>query len=173
MDSHRLFVARVVVAIEERWFAPGTGGPPVRSERRHLVESFLFAAPDAEAAYEVAAGWLPGFSDSNHDGRGEETALFALGLHQLEELIPRLGELPSAAQEHYGIDLGLYDPDDVDADGVPLVRTREQLEVFLSPSSHRREEEGQIRFPADEGGIQDVEFDRPGPRHPPPLTPPS
>jgi hypothetical protein len=139
LKEQRLFVVQVVVAHEQQWFAPGTGGPPVRRERRHYVESRLFAAPDAETAYRIACDWLPGFSDANRDGPGDLTEIFAIGLHQLEELLPRLGELPSAVKEVYGIDVGLYDPSAVDAEGEPLVRARDQLDVFRFPTPGRRD----------------------------------
>jgi len=134
MGGVRLFVLQVVMAQEEQWFAPGTGGPPIRSERRHYIESTLVAAPDAEEAYRLARESLRGYSDANHDGRGELTRYFALGIHQLEELIERPDDLPAAVRGLYGVNLGLYDPAEVDADGVPLVRDRDQLQAFRHPT---------------------------------------
>ncbi|QEG30926.1 hypothetical protein GobsT_57440 [Gemmata obscuriglobus] len=118
--SDRMFVMQVVVAVEGLWFAPGTDGPPVRSQRRHRIDAQLFAAPDAEAAYRTAVAWLPGFSDKNHDGPGESTRMFAIGLHQLEEVLPRRSELSTAVGEPYGVDVGGYAPSDVDSDGVSV-----------------------------------------------------
>jgi hypothetical protein len=134
----RLFVVQVVMVQEEQWFAPEISGPPTRSERRHYVESSLFAAPDAEAAYEMVCESLRGYSDANHDGPGDRTEYFALGLHQLEELTERLADLTEAVQGPYGLEIGLYDPADADAAGVPLVRARDQLEVFRRPRSPLR-----------------------------------
>ncbi len=128
--GERLFVVQVVVAVEDQWFAPGTDGPPVRAERRHHLDAHLFAAADAEAAYRTAAGWLPGFADANHDGPGDLTRVFAVGLHQLEEVFPRRAELSAAVDELYGVDVGGFDPCAVDAAGVPLVRAKDELEVF-------------------------------------------
>lgn len=128
--GERLFVAQVVVAVEDQWFAPGTDGPPVRAERRHRIEAYLFSAADAEAAYRTAVEWLAGFSDANHDGPGDLTRIFPIGLHQLEDVMPRVAELPTAVQELYGVDVGGYDPAAVDAHGVPRVRGRDELEVF-------------------------------------------
>ena len=135
MGELKLFVSQVVMVQEEQWFAPGTSGPPIRSERRHYVESSLFAASDAERAFEMACEALRGCSDANHDGPGDRTEYFALGLHQLEELTERLADLAEAVRGPNGLGVGLYDPADVDADGVPLVRQRERLEVFQLPSS--------------------------------------
>lgn len=81
--GERLFVVQVVVAVEDQWFAPGTDGPPVRTERRHHVAAHLFAAADEEAAYRTAVGWPPGFSGANHDGPGDLTRLFTVGFYQL------------------------------------------------------------------------------------------
>jgi hypothetical protein len=130
MIGPRLFVAQVVVVEENQWFAPGTSGPPIRRERRLYIHSSLFAAHDADEAYRTICDWLPGFSDANHDGPGDLTSYFAIGLHELEEVLPRLDELPTALAERYWLDVGVYDPAAVDADGVPLVRARDQLEVF-------------------------------------------
>lgn len=126
----RLFVVQVVVAIEDQWFAPDTDGPPIRVERRHHIAAHLFAAPNPDLAYLLATDWLPGFTDTNRDGPGDLTKIFPLGLHQLEEVLPRLTELPTAVCELYGVDVGGFDPSDVDVVGVPLVRTRNELEVF-------------------------------------------
>ena len=144
--GERLFVAQVVVAVEDQWFAPGTDGPPVRAERRHRIEAYLFAAADAEAAYRTAVEWLPGFSDANHDGPGNLTRIFAIGLHQLENVLPRVTDLPTAVQEQYGVDVGGYDPAAVVAHGVPQVRGRDELDVFrvqqlLRPSGEAVEAE--------------------------------
>jgi hypothetical protein len=66
----------------------------------------LFAAADAEAAYRVACEWLPGFADANHDGPGDRTKIFALGVHQIEEVLPAPDDLPAAVRELYGVDVG-------------------------------------------------------------------
>ena len=128
--GERLFVMQVVVAVEDQWFAPGTAGPPIRAERRQYIDAHLFAADDEDGAYRTAVDWLPGFSDSNHDGPGDLTRMFAVGLHQLEEVSPRVADLSTAVREVYGVDVGGYDPSAVDAAGIPRVRAREELEVF-------------------------------------------
>lgn len=130
MDGQRLFVLQVVMVREEQWFAPETGGPPIRSEQSHYIQSSLFAATDAEEAYRLAQDSMPGYSDANHDGDGDLTRYFALGIHQLEELPERPADLPEAVRGTYGVDVGLYDPAAVDSEGVPLVRPRDQLEAF-------------------------------------------
>jgi hypothetical protein len=138
MGGLRLFVVQVVMVQEERWFAPGTSGPPIRSGRRYYVESTLFAAVDAEAAYRMAEESLRGYSDANHDGPGDLTRYFALGIHQLEALVEPPADLPEAVQRPYGVGVGLYDPAEVDAEGIPRIRTRDQLEIFQDPSSSAR-----------------------------------
>ena len=79
-----------------------------------------------------------GYSDANHDGPGDLTSYFALGIHQLEELTESPVDLPEAVRRPYGVDLGLYDPADVDAQGIPLIRSRDQLDVFQQPSPSAR-----------------------------------
>lgn len=137
MNDRRLFVVQVVVVEENLWFAPGTDGPAIRTERSYRFASQLFAAEDAEAAYRLACEWPPGFSDANHDGPGDLTRILAMGLHELEEILPRECELASAVREFYGVDVGLYDPRAVDGDGVPPVRVRDQLSAFRMPAAHR------------------------------------
>ncbi len=134
----RLFAAQFVVAEENQWFAPDTSGPAIRSERRHHIAGQLFTATDEEDAYRKAIEWVPGFSDSNHDGPGDLTQIFAVGLHQLEELIPGAGELIAALRQPYGADIGTFDPLDVDDAGVPRVRSRDELEVFRRPGAVNR-----------------------------------
>ncbi len=128
--GNRLFVVQVVVVVEDQWFDSGADCPPTRFERQYHIDAFLFAATDEEAAYCTAVGWLPGFSDVNHDGHGDLTQMFAVGLHQLEEVTHRRDQLSAAVGEVYGVDLGGFDPGDVDATGVPRIRDREELEVF-------------------------------------------
>jgi hypothetical protein len=133
----RLFVLQVVVVIEEQWFAPGTTGPPIRTERAYRIEDCLFAAADENAAYCIACEWVGGledqrgggFADANHDGPGDLTRIFALGIHQLEE-IPLVTSFDEQLHESYGVHLPGFYLGDVDADGVPLVRSKEELEVF-------------------------------------------
>jgi hypothetical protein len=134
MGGQRLFVLQVVMAQEDLWFAPDTDGPPIRSRRQHYIESALFAAKDAEEAYRLAQESLRGYSDANHDGSGDLTRFFALGIHQLEELIERPEDLPVAVCGPYGVQLGLHHLADVGAEGVPLIRPREQLDAFKYPS---------------------------------------
>jgi hypothetical protein len=128
--SRRLFIGQFVVAEENQWFAEGTDGPPRRSERRYRVESQLFAAVDAEAAYLMAQSWLESFSDSNHDGPGDLTTMFAIGLHEIEELPCAPQDLQSAVRECYGVDVGRFDLRAVDQLGVPLIRSKLDLDVF-------------------------------------------
>ena len=86
----------------------------------------MFAAADAEAAYRVACEWLPGFEDANHDGRGDRTRMFAVGIHQIEDVLREVREL-------YGVDVGGYDQVAVDPAGVPRVRAKAELAIFLHP----------------------------------------
>jgi hypothetical protein len=133
MANERLFVLQVVMAIEEQWFAESfeIGKEPVfdRIERRFYIDELLFAAHDEEDAYRTAVGWLEGFSDANHDGDGDITRYFAIGIHQLEE-VARVSEVAEKAHDPYGISLPGFYLGDVDSGGAPLVRQKEELEVF-------------------------------------------
>lgn len=131
MPKDRLFVLQVVVAIEELWFAESREGPPTRTARYHRIDDFLFAAAHEDDAFRIVSEWLAndGFSDSNHDGEGDLTRIFAVGIHQLEE-VARTSEVLEMAHEPYGIALPGFYLGDVDVGGVPVVRQKEELTVF-------------------------------------------
>jgi hypothetical protein len=110
----------VVIVIEEVWFAPGDwGGTPARAERVYAVGMHLFLAADEDGAYAEAQGWIDSgaFSDANHDGAGDRTHIFALGLHQLEE-VGTFRRLPAEIREPGGVELPGISLADVDGDGV-------------------------------------------------------
>ena len=131
MDNHRLFVAQVVSAIEEQWFAPGTDGPPIRTQRMYGIEQTLFAATDEEDAYRIVSRWLEqgNYADMNHDGDGDLTRYFGIGIHQLEE-VETLDAFPAAVRDISGVSLPEFSLAHVDRNGVPIVREKDQLEVF-------------------------------------------
>lgn len=131
MANDRLFVLQVVIAIEERWFAACGNATPIRVEREYRIDNSLFAAADEEAAFQKAQAWVTSnaFADDNHDGPGDVTRIWAIGIHQLEE-VARIEEVAGMAREIYGLDLPGFYLGDVDANGVPLVRKKEELEVF-------------------------------------------
>ena len=131
MDKHRLFVAQVVSAIEEQWFAPGTDGPPIRTRRMYGIEQTLFAATDEENAYRIVRGWLEqgNYADMNHDGDGDLTRYFGIGIHQLEE-VETLDAFAAAVRDISGVSLPEFSLAEVDRNGVPIVREKDQLEVF-------------------------------------------
>jgi len=131
MAFDRLFVVQVVVAIEEQWFGESREEPPIRSARRYRIDEFLFAAADVDVAFGIASEWLANdaFSDSNHDGEGDLTRIFAIGIHQLEE-VTRLSEVAEKTHDVYGIALPGFYLGDVDSGRIPRVRQKEELEVF-------------------------------------------
>lgn len=131
MTYDRLFVLQVVIAIEEQWFADHAKGPPARTTRSHQIADHLFAAADEDDAFRIASEWLASdsFSDSNHDGEGDLTCIFAIGIHQLEE-VSRLSQIAEQSHELYGIELPGFFLRDVDSSGVPIVRQKDELEVF-------------------------------------------
>ena len=131
MPYDRLFVLQVVVAIEEQWFAEGCEGLPTRTERRYAIDHSLFAATDEDDAFLKSSEWLTNnaFSDDNHDGEGDLTRMFAIGIHQLEE-VSRLSDIAEKTHEMYGIALPGFYLGDLDSSGVPLLRPKEELEVF-------------------------------------------
>ena len=131
----RLYVAQYVMVYEDQWFAPDTDGPPIRSEKCYRVVSQLYAATHAEEAYRLAVSWLPGMRDSSHDGDGDLLLEYSTGLHQIEEVTSGGDDLQLALRDDYGVEVGRYDPRDVDADGMPTVRAKSELEIFRGYNS--------------------------------------
>jgi hypothetical protein len=128
--SDRLFVLQVVVIHEHLWFCPFSEDVE-RTERDYTIDQLLFAAFDEETAYNQAVNWLArdGFSDSHHDGRGDRTNVSGAGIHQLEEIVSR-GHFPREVENLYGVHLPGFDPECRDSKGMPVVRQKENLEVF-------------------------------------------
>jgi hypothetical protein len=135
--QRRLFVAQAVQVAESQWFAPGAsyGHPsddgdlrPVRLERHHYIEVFLFPADDAEDAYQKALQCAQNESDVNYDPPGNRNVCYTLGLHELEEYI-LADDFATDLQRGYTL-ITRIAPADVNAEGIPLVRSKEELEVF-------------------------------------------
>lgn len=70
-----------------------------------------------------------GFSDAHHDGAGDLTVQSSVGIHQLVE-VASLTNIASESQELYGVGLPGFCPTDVDPDGKPTVRQKDDLEIF-------------------------------------------
>jgi hypothetical protein len=138
----RLFVAQIVIVIEEQWL--GSGAKVVRTETSYAIHSQMLSAIDEESAYEKVKGWLDneGFSDSNHDGAGDMTKMYALGIHQIEEIVS-LDELVEAAAGPYGVDLPVFSLAAVDKkSGAPTVSEKRDLEIFRLLEFSRGPEHG-------------------------------
>lgn len=137
MPEQRLFVAQAVQVAESQWFAPGTdyGHPskdgdirPIRVERHHYIEIFLFPAKDEEDAYRKALEWAANESDVNYDPPGNRNVWYTLGLHELEEYRGSKN-LNSPENGAYAV-ITSVSPEYRDPEGVPLVRTKNELELF-------------------------------------------
>jgi hypothetical protein len=126
----RLFVAQVIIVIEQQWLDTTTYILN-RIERKHSIQDLLFAAEDEEDAYKIVYGWIEGesFSDRNHDGIGDVTRIFALGIYNLTEIDP-LSQLQAKTHDIYGVDLPGFYIGDLDSQGIPVIKQKEELEVF-------------------------------------------
>jgi hypothetical protein len=126
----RLFVAQVIIVIEQQWLDTTTYILN-RTERKHSIQDLLFAAEDEEDAYKIVYGWIEGesFSDGNHDGIGDVTRIFALGIYNLTEIDP-LSQLQAKTHDIYGVDLPGFYIGDLDSQGIPVIKQKEELEVF-------------------------------------------
>ena len=126
----RLFVLQIVVVHEDQWLKPETE-IVLRVDRQYSIEAMLFAAADEHDAYNTATDWMAsnGFSDAHHDGRGDRTRIYSVGIHQLEE-IATIGDFADRSRGTYGLDLPGFWLADIDSDGVPAVRQKDDLEAF-------------------------------------------
>ncbi len=128
--AQRLFCAQIVILMEDLWFAPQSD-LVTRSEAKYQLACQIIMALDAEDAYKKVKSWIDGngFSDSNHDGLGDLTRFSTLGIHEIEE-IDSLPDLRKSLADLYGTYLPVFNLWDVDEQGRPLIRSKEQLEIF-------------------------------------------
>jgi hypothetical protein len=121
----RFFVAQIVVMLEDKWF---DGSKLIKSEKSYAIHSQLFAAENEDKAYEKVADWLQneGFSDSNHDGPGDLTEMSAMGIHQIDEIVP-LDQFEVAAKDIYGVSLTVFST----ATPPTVIKDKTELEIFL------------------------------------------
>lgn len=128
----RLFVLQVVIAHENQWFKPETN-VVLRTERQYSIDAMLFAAADEHDAYKTATDWLENdcFSDANCDGCGDITRIFSVGIHQLEE-VASLSDFADKSRDTYGLELPNFSLADIDSDGKPRVRQKDELQAFWS-----------------------------------------
>jgi len=87
VSQERLFVAQAAQVSEAQWFAPDAdfGHPseddelrPIRVERHHYIEIFVFPAADEEDAYRQALQWAENESDVNYDPPSDRNVWYAL-----------------------------------------------------------------------------------------------
>lgn len=126
----RIFVAQIVIAVEDQWL--NSKSEVVRSEKSYAIHSQMLSGDDEESAFLRVQSWLDneGFSDTNNDGAGDRTRMYALGIHELEEVV-QLSQLAEALEGPYGVDLPVISLKNVDtASGAPVVREKRDLEVF-------------------------------------------
>jgi hypothetical protein len=68
-----LYYAHFVIVEENQWLNRSAPHDVIREEKRHRVETQLFAASDAEEAYIRAVDMISGFEDAHNDGpRGQD-----------------------------------------------------------------------------------------------------
>ena len=130
MNQQKVYLAQYVVVTEERWFQSPDFDHPVRIERSGRVHSVIFTSSDAEDAFCKASSWIDGFEDANHDGPGDLSLMTAVGIHDIEQICDDPHFLPEKLADVYGLDVGVFDPVQVDEDGIPLVREKDQLSIF-------------------------------------------
>ena len=137
MTKTNLYLAQIVGVTEEQWFENGYHSSPlIRSKKTYHLHQTLYAFPDAETAYQRIKEWVDGDSDCNHDGEGDLTRFYNLGIHEIELLSSSLEDLsedlPKQAKD-YGFSFGTFNITDVDENGIPLIRKKQDLEIFRRP----------------------------------------
>ena len=147
MNADRLFVSQIVIVREEQWHEwheNDNTTTVLRVQKHYHVNQHLFSATDEESAYRMVSGWIQdgGFSDANHDGPGDLTRYYAIGIHDLEE-IESLDNFTGKVREIYGVCLPVISFDACDGDRIPRIKTKEQLEVFRLLNLHKRRRDGE------------------------------
>ena len=107
-----LYVAHFLLKDESVWLEDQQPYDVTRREERHFVASQLFAAGDAEAAYSLAVGMLPGLGDANHDGPGHRRNVEPVGIFDLDEVVVAT-QVETELNGPYGIDVGVLFVDEL------------------------------------------------------------
>lgn len=121
-----LYVANFVKIIENIWFANTEPYEVIRRTEEYFIESFLFAASNADMAFDRASEMIGSLSDANNDGPGDRTNIRCLGIHQLEKIDLFGLSFDEAVRDVYGLDVGRVTFNEV----TPTIRKREELDVF-------------------------------------------
>ncbi len=131
MAPLKIYASQIVFVTEECWYLDGDPQDDKleRSEKSYTLLHSLFMAADAEAAY---AHELEGVGEKSfdEDGEGDRTYHYVLGIHDIEEVAGSLEELVEEVA-NLGLSTGAFDPDDADDEGIPLVREKQDLSIFL------------------------------------------
>lgn len=128
-----VYVAQIVSVVEDRWYETGYDDSPlVRSQKRYFLTQRLLVAPDADAAYRRVRAESEADTDCNHDGEGHKTFFYDLGIHEIERLDWPPGEFARRIQAGESESLGTFARADLDRQGLPRVRSRDELLIFRS-----------------------------------------
>jgi hypothetical protein len=100
--------------------------PVVRRNQNHRIATQLFAASDAQAAFQWASAMVEGFSGSHNDGPGDQTDFRCAGLHDLAKVSIAERSLVEQLEEPFGVDVGQVDV----GDSIPVVRARGARSLF-------------------------------------------
>lgn len=126
----KFFTAHFVLVEEHQWFRPGTEDPE-RVEQRYYIDSCLFVSENTEAAFQHAQSRVPDFNDANHDGPGDLTKYYSLGLHDLEALDAAPAVFPAEVSKEFGLAVGHLRWDGIGRNEIPVVRQKHELSAFL------------------------------------------
>jgi hypothetical protein len=126
-----LYYAHFVIVEENLWLNHGDPHDVIRNEARYRVQTQLFAAANAERAYDRAVKMSGGFQDAHNDGPGDRTNFRCLGIHDLDEVLLGDRSLTETLEGPYGVDVGLVQFDA----GVPTIPSRDALSIFSGFSS--------------------------------------
>lgn len=135
MGHNPLFVAIFIEVAEERWFRQIQGMSTEeidRVEKKYFLSSHLFAAPDRDHAYEKALNWISGFRDRNHDGSGDETCIYSIGIFDIIETTI-VDPIEEKLNGLYGVNVGTIACNLITDGGVPQVKLKKDLSIYRWP----------------------------------------
>jgi hypothetical protein len=143
-----IYAASFVIVWEHRWFDPPTDPTlqrrsqwepdgthitklqAARSEREWVLETALYEAADADAAFDWATRLMARPVDMIRGDMSDLSVRHCTGIHDIEEILQATATLGAELRSDLGVDVASVSSDSFGANGWPLVRHREQLSIF-------------------------------------------
>jgi hypothetical protein len=125
------YSAQFILAEKEVWLSKKSPYVTERESVSYRVHTHIFTAATSEEAYEKALVMASGMSDEHNDGRGDKTAIFCVGLYELEKLELLGRHIQDELSSPYGIEVSVGPLNTIGLEPT----SREALAVFASAAN--------------------------------------